>query len=147
MSLQTDIIFVKALSSNTELMELLPAHNVYNTGNIQPKNGQDNVKIPYILVSYDGMTNEDDTKDEYEGDEDKVEISIEIAAKNREQLAEIAIMVRDTIRNYFENADPSDEDYNLVPTDYVFSASRVMLDEGKPCFWQTLNYVCDTNVD
>lgn len=147
MSLQTDIIFVKALSSNTELMELLPAHNVYNTGIIQPKNGQDNVKIPYILVSYDGMTNEADTKDEYEGDEDKVEISIEIAAKNREQLAEIAIMVRDTIRNYFENADPSDEDYNLVPTGYVFSAARVLLDEAKPCFWQTLNYVCDTNVD
>ena len=73
MSLQTDIIFIKALKSNDELMAMLPVHDVYNTGIIQPKDGQDNVKIPYVLVSYDGMTNEADTKDDYEGDEDKVE--------------------------------------------------------------------------
>ena len=31
MSLQTDIIFVKALRSNAELIEQLPAGDVYNT--------------------------------------------------------------------------------------------------------------------
>ena len=147
MSLQTDIIFIKALKSNDELMAMLPVHDVYNTGIIQPEEGKDNVKIPYVLVSYDGMTNEADTKDDYEGDEDKVEISIEVAAKNREQLADLVMMVRDAIREYFSNADPEDDDYSLVPLDYTVSASRVMLDENKPCHWQTLSYQCDTNVD
>ena len=147
MSLQTDIIFKKALSSNAELMDMLPAHGVYNTAIPMPENGKDNVKIPYVLVSFDGMENDADTKDDYEGDEDKVEISIEIAAKNREQLADIVIMVRNTIRDYFQNADPEDEDYDLVPQDYTVGASRVIFDDSKPCHWQTLNYHCDTHVD
>lgn len=146
MSLQTDIIFVKAISSNAALMAKLPAHGVYNTAIPVPKEGDANVKIPYVLVSYSGMENTDKTKDSFEGYTDKVQIQVEIAARNRNELAELTETIRTTIREYFENIEPDDDDYPLIPENYDFSASAVMLDDAKPCHWQILSYSCDTNI-
>lgn len=146
MSLQTDIIFVKAISSNAALMAKLPAHGVYNTAIPVPKEGDANVKIPYVLVSYSGMENIDKTKDSFEGYTDKVQIQVEIAARNRNELAELTETIRTTIREYFENIEPDDDDYPLIPENYDFSASAVMLDDAKPCHWQILSYSCDTNI-
>lgn len=148
MSLKTDIIFVKALQSNSELMDMLPAGGIYNTAIPLPDKDLDNTPIPYILVSFDGVQNQVESKDtEYEGDTDTVQISIEIAAEKRSQLADIAQMVRDTVRDYFENLEDDDEDYSLVPIDYQFSAQGVIYDQDKPCYWQILNYSCETNTD
>lgn len=146
MSLKTDIIFVKALRSNAELMAQLPAGDVYNTTIPVPDEELDNSPVPYVIVTFDGLDNSDFTKDGYEGCTDMVQIGIEIAADNRDQLAQLTTCIRQTIREYFENAQPSDEDYNLVPNDYTFSASPVRWSE-KPCYVQTLNYKCDTTPD
>ena len=59
MSLLTDIIFVKALRSNAALMSMLPAHDVYNTTIALPDEDMDNAPVPYIIVTFDGMQNED----------------------------------------------------------------------------------------
>jgi hypothetical protein len=146
MSLSTDIIFVKALKSNQELLDLLPAKDIYNTSILLPDRELINAPIPYILVAFDGLENDGQTKDSFEGDSDAVTISVEMSAKNREQLADIAEMVRTTIREYFENADPESDDYALIPEDYQLSASPVVFDQDKPSFWQTLTYRCDTNI-
>ena len=146
MSLKTDIIFVKALRSNAELMAKLPAKDVYNTTIPVPDEELDNAPVPYIIVTFDGLENGDFTKDGYEGCTDTVQIGIEVAADNREQLADLCTGIRQTIREYFENAQPSDEDYNLVPLDYTFSATPVRWYE-KPAFGQMLNYKCDCNPD
>ena len=146
MSLKTDIIFVKALRSNAELMAKLPAKDVYNTTIPVPDEELDNAPVPYIIVTFDGLENGDFTKDGYEGCTDTVQIGIEVAADNREQLADLCTGIRQTIREYFENAQPSDEDYNLVPLDYTLTASAIRWSE-KPCYAQTLNYKCDTTPD
>jgi len=146
MSLKTDIIFVKALRSNAELMAQLPAGDVYNTTIPVPDEELDNAPVPYVIVTFDGLENSDFTKDGYEGCTDTVQIGIEIAADNRDQLAQLTTCIRQTIREYFENAQPSDEDYNLVPLGYTFTASPVRWSE-KPCYAQTLNYKCDTTPD
>jgi hypothetical protein len=145
MSLQTDIVFVKALQGNAELMAKLPAGNVYNTSIALPDEDIDNAPPPYIIVSFDGLTNDQSTKDGYEGDTDVVNISIEIAAKTRKQLGELAEDVRCTVREFFESVDEEDELYDLVPYDYQFTAQGVMYDSMKPCYWQVLNWQCDTN--
>lgn len=146
MSLKTDIIFVKALSENSELIAQLPAKGIYNTSIPLPDADYLNAPIPYIIVRYEGCNNDGTNKDEtYEGESDNVNISVEIAAEKREDVADLAETVRTTIREYFETADPTDDDFDLVPVDYQFSASGVMYDADKPCFWQTLNYACDTN--
>ena len=75
-----------------------------------------------------------------------MQIGIEVAAKTRAELADICIAIRKTIREFFENISPEDEDYNLVPLDYTFSATPVRWYE-KPAFGQMLNYKCDCNPD
>jgi len=147
MSLKTDIIFVKALESNTDLMASLPAKDVYNTSIAVPDYDLDNAPIPYIVVSFDGMQNEDATKDgSYEGETDRVQISVEVVAKTRPQLCDLATAVRETIKEFFEDAQPTDDDYELVPLDYTLTAQAVNYDSDNPCYWQILSYNCDTNV-
>ena len=146
MSLQTDIIFVKALRANADLMAQLAAGDVYNTAIALPDEDLDNAPLPYVIVSFDGLTNDVETKDDpYEGDSDNVTISIEIAARTRTELGQIAEAVRHQVHDYFVEADPTDDDFNLVPLDYQFSAQQVNYDHLKPCYWQVLSYQCDTN--
>ena len=146
MSLQTDIIFVKALRADEELMAKLAAGDVYNTAIALPDEDLDNAQLPYVIVSFDGLTNDIDTKDDpYESDSDAVNISIEIAARTRSELGQLADAVRQQVHQYFLDADPTDEDADLIPHDYQFSAQAVNYDSLKPCYWQVLTYQCDTN--
>ena len=146
MSLQTDIIFVKALRADEELMAKLAAGDVYNTAIALPDEDLDNAPLPYVIVSFDGLTNDIDTKDDpFESDSDAVNISIEIAAKTRTELGQLAEAVRHQVHQYFLDADPTDEDADLIPHDYQFSAQAVNYDSLKPCYWQVLTYQCDTN--
>ena len=145
MSLQTDIIFVKALRANADLMAQLAAGDVYNTSIALPDEDLDNAPLPYVIVSFDGLTNDVETKDDpYEGDSDRVTISIEIAAKTRPELGQLAEDVRRQVHQYFIDADPTDEDADMIPLDYQFSAQQVNYDQMKPCYWQVLTYQCDT---
>ena len=148
MSLQTDIIFVKALKSNASLISQLPAGGVYSTSIPVPDEELVNAQVPYIIVSFDSLQNDTTTKDcSYEGDNDRVQISVEVVAQSRQQLGQLTTTVRNTIRVFFENVPDSDEDYNLVPTDYAFSAQAVIFDPDKMAYGQVLQYLCDTNLD
>lgn len=126
-----------------------PKPRIYNTAIPVPDEDLDNVPVPYIIVENNGMTNDQSTKDDYEGDTDTVQIGIEVAASTRGQLGTIMQMIRDAVRNFFINytppTDPDAEDLsNEIPLDYQLSASSVNYDSWKPCFWQVLNYQCDT---
>ena len=148
MSLLTDTVFVSALRADSELMQQLPAGDVYNTAIGLPDEELDNAPLPYIIVSFDGLTNDVETKDDpFEGDTDDVQISIEIAARTRIELGEIADQIRKDVHNYFINASEEDEDFDLVPADYTFSAQAVNYDPLKPCWWMELNYQCDVKND
>ncbi len=150
MSLITDAIFVKALRSNTALIAQLPAGDVYNTTIALPDEELDNAPLPFVIVYFDGLQNEDQTKDDdFEADSDNVQIGIKIAAETRPKLGALAMAVRKTLREYFREhqGDDSDDDYALIPNDMTLSAQPVMYDSMKPCYWQTLLYQCDTNID
>ena len=148
MSLQTDIIFAKALKSNADLMAQLPAGNVYNTAIALPDEEADNAAVPYIIVSFNGLNNQDTTKDSaYQGLTDTVTIGITIAARTRVELADLAIEARQAIGRYLQAQRPGDEDYELVPREIQLQAQGVQYDSLKPCYWQELTYQCDTNPD
>lgn len=145
MSLQTDIIFYKAIKAD-ERIAAVTEGRIYNTAIPLPDEDADNVPLPYIIVSFDGMTNDQSTKDSSEGYSDNVQISVEVAATTRPQLAMLATQCRNAIRDYFANVNADDEDIELVPEDYAISAGPVNYDSMKPAYWQTLSYSCDTNV-
>ena len=146
MSLITDKVFYNALRSNAELMASVDGR-IESTSIPVPEEEFENTPVPYIIITFDGLQNEGHTKDNsYEGDNDKVQVGIEVAANTRDDLGEIMQKIRETVIAYFEDTeDHAWDDYDAIPTNYVFSASAIGYDSMKPCYYQTLTYNCDTN--
>ena len=114
---------------------------LYSTAIPMPDEDAENVPVPYVIVTFNGLNNEGTTKDDpFEGDTDVVQIGVEVTAINREQLAELTQLVRSTIHDYLTE-DVDDERQTI--DDYQFSAEAVQYDSLKPCYWQTLRYQCD----
>ncbi len=150
MSLATDSIFITALQSNIDLTEALgyveatetsegaPAR-LYCTAIPLPDEDADNVPVPYVIVTFDGLTNDQGTKDDrYESNYDTVNIGVEVAARNINELHDLTQMVRDTILGYLRANETTIMDYN-------FAAQQIQYDSMKPCYWQVLTYQCDVN--
>jgi hypothetical protein len=146
MSLATDSIFITALQSNSELLEALGYDpetgenaRLYCTAIPLPDEDADNVPVPYVIVTFDGLTNDQGTKDDrYESEYDTVNIGVELTARNINELHNLTQMVRDTILSYLRSNDTAIMDYN-------FAAQQIQFDSLKPCYWQVLTYQCDVN--
>lgn len=152
MSLATDSIFITALQSNSELLDKLKESidddsttvidetpRLYGTAIGLPDDDADNVPVPYVIVTFDGLTNDQGTKDDrYESENDTVNIGIEVTAKTLDDLHTLTQMVRDTILSYLRNND-------TAIMDYQFSAQQIQYDSMKPCYWQVLTYQCDVD--
>ena len=150
MSLATDSIFVSALKSNSDLLEKLTESidddgttvidetpRLYGTAIGLPDDDADNVPVPYVIVTFDGLTNDQGTKDDrYESEYDTVNIGVEVTAKTLDDLHDLTQMVRDTILSYLRTNDTAIMDYN-------FAAQQIQYDSLKPCYWQVLTYQCD----
>jgi hypothetical protein len=146
MSLITDKVFYNALRSSSDVMALVGGR-IESTSIPVPDEQFENVPVPYIIITFDGLQNEVYTKDNsFEGVNDKVTVSIEVAAQTRDELGDIMQKIRETVIAYFEDTeDHAWDDYDYIPNDYTFSASAIGYDSEKPCYFQTLTYVCDTN--
>jgi hypothetical protein len=142
-SLATDSIFIAALNADASLMQKIGGR-LYSTAIPLPDEEADNVPVPYIIVTFDGLNNDAQSKDDpYEGDYDSVQVGIEITAENREALAELTQQVRDIVHSYFRSYVGDERD---AVEGYQLSAEPVQYDSMKPCFWQTLRYQCDVAV-
>lgn len=136
MSLATDSIFVDALKSNAALVESVGGR-IYGTAIPLPDEDADNAPVPYLIVTFDGLNNDVDSKDdEMESDTDKVNISIEVVGETLAKLHELTQAVRDTVRDYLATNDTD-------ITEYQFGAQAIQYDSMKPCYWQVLTYQCD----
>lgn len=146
MSLITDKVFYNALRSNAELMATVGGR-IESTTIPVPDEQFDNTPVPYIIITFDGLQNEGFTKDNsFEGNVDKVKVSVLVTAKTRDQLGELMQTIRQTIVEYFEDEEGHAwDDYEYIPDSYVFSASDIQYDSMKPCYHQALTYDCDTN--
>ena len=149
MSLQTDRIFIKALQSDSVLMSMLAEGDVYNTAISVPDTELDNVPLPYVIVSFDGMNLDTTSKDDcFDGETDTVTVSIEAAAETRPKLADILIRCRKAVAEYFEEHEGcGGKEAVMIPLQTEISASAVQYDSEKPCYWQRLIYQCETNAD
>ena len=154
MSLQADLIFVRALQQSSEVAALVD-DRIYMTAIPRPEEEALNEPLPYIIVTFDGIQPQEQTKDDdYDSDTDSVQIGIEMAAANRPRLAELADTVRRAIKDYFEmlsstaQEDLDDEDAEmlpLLPSSTQVSGGQVIFNEDKPCHWLTLTYSCEVN--
>ena len=137
MSLATDSIFIEAIQSDTSLMQKIEGR-LYGTAIGLPDEEADNVPVPYVIVTFNGLTNDQGTKDDrYESRYDKVEIGVEVTANTLDDLHVLTEMVRDTILSYLRSR-------TTAVDDYLFTAEGIQYDSMKPCYWQVLRYQCDT---
>lgn len=145
MSLQTDSIFIKAISSDSGLSEAT-GNRIYGTAIPMPDAEAENVPLPYIIVSFDGMQNSTLSKEDYEmeGDEDVTTVSVEVVAGTLEALHTLTQEVRSVVRDYFADVGTGTEEYDEVPVDYSLSAGSINYDSSKPCYWQVMTYQCAT---
>ena len=136
MSLATDSIFVAALRDDPDIPEYVSGR-IYGTAIPLPDPEADNVPAPFLIVTFNGLQNVDQTKDNvYEGDSDTVNIGIEVVDKSLDSLHRLTQMVRQAVLNYMqENETPIQ--------DYQFSAQTIQYDSDRPCYWQVLNWSCD----
>lgn len=146
MSLITDKVFYNALRSNANLMAMVGGR-IESTSIPVPDDEFENTPVPYIIITFDGLQNEGFTKDNsYEGENDKVQVGIEVAANTRDDLGDIMQTIRETIITYFEDTENhSWDDYQYIPNYYTLTAGPIGYDSEKPCYYQTLTYNCDTN--
>lgn len=145
MSLITDKVFYNALRSNAALMNMVGGR-IESTSIPVPDEQLDNEPVPYIIITFDGLQNEGFTKDNsYEGDTDKVQVSIDVAAQTRDELGDIMQAIRETVVAYFEDDEGHAwDDYQYIPINYTLTASAIAYDSMKPCYFQTLTYDCNT---
>jgi hypothetical protein len=139
MGLATDKLFYDILKADTELMEAV-GDRLYNTVIGKPEVDELNEPVPYIIVMFAGLNNDETTKDDpYESDTDTVNIEIELAADNFDELTDLAKHVRKTIHDAMVEHDGEGLDY---PYDYRFSTSDKTYNYMKPCYGIILNYSC-----
>lgn len=140
--LDTDSFLVSAIKADARLSGAIDG-NIFSTAVPVPDEDLDNVPLPYVIVTYDGMTQDPDTKDQsgYESDSDINTCRVEVVAESRESLAELISDARRAIRKFFEDGD------ELSVEDYTMSAGRVDYDPQKPCYYQDLTYQITTSND
>jgi hypothetical protein len=150
MGLLTDSFFIRAIKSNSDLLEKLPAGDIYNNV-ADPDFDMENVELPYIIVNNDGGSEGDMTKDSWsESPEDKVNISVLMVCRNREELADMTLTVRKTISDFMKatwqriEAGTPDEGDEIAPTGYQFSFSDISYIIEKPAHRQMFYYDCVT---
>ena len=150
MGLLTDSFFVRAIQSNAELLAKLPAGDIY-VNVADPDLDMENVPLPYIIVNNDGGQEGDTTKDTWsEGIEDKVNISILMVCRSRQELADMTLAVRKTISDFMKatwqriSEGTPEEGDEIAPTGYQFSFSDIAYIIEKPAHLQKFYYDCTT---
>ena len=140
MGLDTSTLFYRILSGNAEL-EKLTDGRIYSIAIPMPEENINESLVPWIIILFDGLNNDDATKDDpFESSTDTVQISIEIAAQTPDDLMDLAQLVRDTIHDEMVNGHTFDSIF-----DYKFSAAAMQYDDLTPCFYARLSYSCSVS--
>lgn len=103
----------------------------------------DNTPLPCIIVTDDGLTNNQQSKDNvWESDEDRVQASVEVDGTSPKQVKQLIRMVRKAINNYITTLYTQGED---IPNLQSVQTNGVAWDWMKPCYHSTISYQCDVD--
>lgn len=166
MALELDEIFYAALTADSTIMEACgyvaptpgtPADGntpatpgdpgtparIYSTCVEVPPTENDNTPLPYIIITDDGLQNDQGTKDDvWESVEDHVQASVEISAISPKEVKRLARLCRKAIADYIATM------IGERPYLTALTTNGTAWDWTKPCYYKTLQYQCDvTNED
>lgn len=100
----------------------------------------DNTPLPNIIVENDGFQNQDTTKDSvWEGEDDEVQVTVDIAAKSPNEVKDLVRMVRRAVSRYIIGMY---ENHEVIPELDKLSSDGLQWDWMRPCYYQKLTYNC-----
>ena len=140
MAIELDELFFNALMADAEVVLAVGGRIESTCFEVAPDE-KDNTKLPNIIIMDDGLTNQPTSKDmEWEADEDRVQASVDVAAKNPKQVKQLIRMVRKAIANYIKGMDDKGEE---IPYLQSLQTTGVEWDWMKPCYHSVMIYQCD----
>ena len=138
--MELDELFFNALKADANLVAAVGDRIESTCFEVSP-DGDDNTPLPCIIVTDDGLTNNQQTKDNvWESDEDRVQASVEVDAESPKAVKPLIRMVRRAINNYVNSLAEQHED---IPHLLSVQTNGVAWDWMKPCYHSTITYTCD----
>lgn len=136
---QLDEILYDALRANSDLMQAVGERIVSTCFEVGPDE-PDNTPLPCIIVTDDGLQNQQSTKDSlWESSEDQVQASVEIAANSPREVKSLLKQCRRAIETHVAHlADQGEE----IPYLVSLTCDGIAWDWMKPCYYTHLNYQC-----
>ena len=136
---QVDEIIYDAIQADAALMTAIDGRAVSTCFEVSPDE-TDNTPLPNIIVTDDGFQNQDTTKDSvWEGEDDEVQVTVDIAAKSPNEVKDLVRMVRRAVSRYIIGMYKNRE---VVPELDKLSSDGLQWDWMRPCYYQKLTYIC-----
>ena len=141
---QVDEIIYDAIKADETLMEAIGGHVVSTCFEVPPGE-EDNTPRPNIIVTDDGWQNQSATKDNvWESGEDRVQVTVDIAADSPGEVKALVKMVRRAVESYIGTLYAQGEE---IPVLESLSADRLAWDWMIPCYYQKITYQCVISAD
>lgn len=137
---ELDEIIYDALIADNGLGEVIKG-GIHSTRVEVPPGEDDNTPLPYIIITDDPFQNGTGTKDDvWESETDRVQASVIISARNPAEVKQLRRMVRRAVAAHVAT---------LQNIPYLASLSNdgIAWDWTKPCYYDSLHYQCDVNID
>ena len=136
---QVDEIIYDAILADAALMTAIGERVVSTCFEVSPDE-KDNTPLPNIIVTDDGFQNQDTTKDSvWEGGDDEVQVTVDIAAKSPNEVKDLVRMVRRAVSRYIIGMY---ENHEMVPELDKLSSDGLQWDWMRPCYYQKLTFNC-----
>ena len=139
-----DVLIYEAIVADDSLMTAIGGQSrVKSTCFEVSPDEKDNTPLPNIIITDDGGSNELGTKDSiWESAEDKVQVSVEVAAHSPEDVKNILSMVRKAVNNHIGTLYDAGE---TVPDLESLTFEQLSWDWTRPCYYKRITYVCLTH--
>ena len=136
-----DELIYDAIVADESLMSTIGGRVVSTCFEIPPDQ-LDNTDVPNIIITDDGFTNNVTTKDYvWEGGEDQVQVTVDIAGNSPQEVRQIMRKVRKAVENYMCSLGSG------RPELVNLTAGELAWDWMKPCYYKPLIYQCVTQAD
>lgn len=136
---QVDEIIYDAILADAALMTAIGERVVSTCFEVSPDE-KDNTPLPNIIVTDDGFQNQDTTKDSvWEGEDDEVQVTVDIAAKSPNEVKDLVRMVRRAVSRYIIGMY---ENHEMIPELDKLSSDGLQWDWMRPCYYQKLTFNC-----
>lgn len=136
-----DEIIYDAICADAALMEAI-GNRVVSTCFEIPPTDDDNTPLPNIIITDDGFQNNVTTKDcVWEGGEDEVRVTVDIAGNSPQEVQQIMRRVRKAVEVYMVSLG------NAMPELVSLTSGELAWDWIKPCYYKPLIYQCITKAD